>query len=341
MAAISMSGNLGGNGGISNNLSNSLSALGTASTMSNCATPNMVAVSAANYMRNVNMQMPPSTAAYVQSMSNSGSYVGVPVGMPVATVIQHHPAMPQQGAGATQRLTHVSVSMPAAAAAACVTASSPAPNFYIQTPGPAHTPVPTPTPQPPQQTNTSCSLAKLQQLTNGIMDLVPSPSPCNTMTPPPNLTPPPPINMTPPPPIQRNLTPPIPSLQPQVSLAPNPHYYKSYNRGRQMQRSPNITINHNIMASYQTLNGYRMQQGPATAAVINTAGYITNTGFINQGQLPTAAVPMGMMNVNVHPQTQYQEAGIQPPRPQNAMYTTYSVYNSGLAPQALNGIMRR
>lgn len=299
------------------------------SMVSNCSAQNMVAVSA-NYMRNVNVQMPPNTSAYVQSMSNNTSYVSVPVGMPVATVIQHHP-ISHQNSGATQRLTHVSTPV-----SACSGAPSPAPNFYIQT-GPSHTPVPT----PQQQTNTSCSLAKLQQLTNGIMDLVPSPSACNTMTPPPNLTPPPPVNMTPPPSIQRNLTPPISSLQSQVALASNPHYYKSFNRARHIQRSPNITINHNIMASYPALNGYRMQQGPTTA-VLNTASYITNTGFINQGQLPTAtAVQMGMMNVNMHPDSQYQDGGIQPQRPQNAMYTAYSVYNGGIPPQALNSIMRR
>ncbi|GAB6028554.1 Histone acetyltransferase kat6b, variant 2 [Chamberlinius hualienensis] len=303
------------------------------SMVSNCATPNMVAVST-NYMRNVNVQMPPNTSAYVQSVSNNASYVSVPVGMPVTAVIQHHP-ITHQNSGATQRLTHVSTPV----SGACSGAPSPAPNFFIQTAGPPHTPVPTPQ---PQQTNTSCSLAKLQQLTNGIMDLVPSPSGCNTMTPPPNLTSPPPVNMTPPPSIQRNLTPPISSLQSQVALSSNPHYYKTFNRSRQVQRSPNITINHNIMASYPAINGYRMQQGPTTA-VLNTASYITNTaGFINQGQIPAAAaVQMGMMNVNMHPDTQYQDGGIQSQRPQNAMYTAYSVYNGGIPPQALNSIMRR
>lgn len=323
-------GSLGGLGG-SGNLGILNSPL-PPSMVSNCASPNMVAVSA-NYMRNVNVQMPPNTSAYVQSVSNNTSYVSVPVGMPMAAVIQHHP-ITHQNSGATQRLTHVSTPV-----SACSGAPSPAPNFYIQTAGPPHTPVPTP--QPPQQTNTSCSLAKLQQLTNGIMDLVPSPSGCNTMTPPPNLTPPPPVNMTPPPSIQRNLTPPISSLQSslqsQVALSSNSHYYKSFNRSRQVQRSPNITINHNLMAGYPTINGYRMQQGPATA-VLNTASYITNTGFINQGQLPAAAVQMGMMNVNMHPETQYQDSGIQSQRPQNTMYAAYAC---GIPPQALNSIMRR
>ncbi|XP_019644687.1 PREDICTED: histone acetyltransferase KAT6B-like isoform X2 [Branchiostoma belcheri] len=65
-------------------------------------------------------------------------------------------------------------------------------------------------------TSTSFSLAKLQQLTNGIMDesqlRMPSPGSLHNqpgMTPPPNLTPPPPLAMTPPSPVQRNMTPPV------------------------------------------------------------------------------------------------------------------------------------
>uniref|UniRef100_T1ITF4 histone acetyltransferase n=1 Tax=Strigamia maritima TaxID=126957 RepID=T1ITF4_STRMM len=311
----------------------------------NCQ-PNMVAVAGGNFVSGVNVQVPVSSATYVQAMSApAGSYVSVPVGMSVAAVLQQHAhasALQQQGHGSTQRLTHVTLPMPASCAAV-----SPVSNFFIQSPRPNQTPTPTPpsvhlTHPHPRTNSTSCSLAKLQQLTNDIMDLVPSPAtPCNTITPPPNLTPPPPVNMTPPPSIQRNMTPPIPSLQPQISI-PNAHLYKHFNRMRPIQRNPNVTINQNLMSGYQTINGFRMQpQGAPTATVLNTS-YITNTGFMNQ-QIPT--MQMGMvnmnMNMNMHPQPQYQEQAIQPARPQNAMYATYGYINGSLQPHTLNGVMRR
>ncbi|GFQ65053.1 uncharacterized protein TNCT_233601 [Trichonephila clavata] len=209
---------------------------------------------------------------------------------------------------------------------------------YTYTP----TPTPTPTPNTPSQIGTSCSLAKLQQLTNGIMDIVPNP-PCNTMTPPPNMTPPSPqVNMTPPPQMQRSLTPAMANLQPQLPMQSSSHNYNKYHfHHRQMQRNPNVALSPNLVASYQTINGvgYRIQQAPS-AAMLNT-GYITNAGFINQAQLPPSAVQMGMVNVNMHGQTPYQET-LQPSRPQNAMYTTYSYHISGnLQPQSLNSVMRR
>ncbi|XP_067140041.1 histone acetyltransferase KAT6B-like isoform X3 [Centruroides vittatus] len=301
------------------------------------------------------------------------------VGVPVATMIQSQPAGPTFAAtqvhdhhhhhhqqlqqtpqhlamashsaasmtGAMQRLTHI-VNLPGSAGSSCPVTSSVPTTFHIQSPSYTYTPTPTPTPNPPSsQVSTSCSLAKLQQLTNGIMDIVPTSVTCNTMTPPPNLTPPSPqINITPPPQIPRAIAPALAHLQPQVSLSSNhPHNYNKYSHrySRQVQRNPNVALNPNLVAaaSYQTLNGmgYRVQQAaPPGAAMLNTAGYITNTGFINQAQLPAAAVQMGMVNVNMHPQAQYQETV----RPQNAMYTTYSYHiNSGLTPQALNSVMRR
>lgn len=301
------------------------------------------------------------------------------VGVPVATMIQSQPAGPTFAAtqvhdhhhhhhqqlqqtpqhlamaghsaasmtGAMQRLTHI-VNLPGSTGSSCPVTSSVPTTFHIQSPSYTYTPTPTPTPNPPSsQVSTSCSLAKLQQLTNGIMDIVPTSVTCNTMTPPPNLTPPSPqINITPPPQIPRAIAPALAHLQPQVSLSSNhPHNYNKYSHrySRQVQRNPNVALNPNLVAaaSYQTLNGmgYRVQQtAPPGAAMLNTAGYITNTGFINQAQLPAAAVQMGMVNVNMHPQAQYQETV----RPQNAMYTTYSYHiNSGLTPQALNSVMRR
>ena len=210
------------------------------------------------------------------------------------------------------------------------------------------------------QNNTSCSLAKLQQLTNGIMDIVPE----NTMTPPPNLTPPP-VNMTPPPPsMQRNVTPPI--LQPQVSSAGGAMHAYAQKQYRRMQaaaqgKSPNVTVNpnkmpftpnvtiqpgSNVITGYTNLmNGYRMAQQPIMNMNMNSAGYITNAaaaGFMNQPQ-----IPMGMMNMNMnmHPQASANfPQNMQPAQANNAVYTTYGY---GLTPQAfnmnmnMNGMMRR
>lgn len=196
--------------------------------------------------------------------------------------------------------------------------------------------------------NTSCSIQKLQQLTNGIMDIVPQGPPINTMTPPPNLTPPP--TMTPPPGSQRNLTPPMSNLQSQVSMTQgmNPaQYYKSYQRRHaQMQRSPNVTIGPNIMSGYNTYS-YRLQQQAAAAtpaAVINHgAAYIaTNPGFINQSQVPFQMVNMNM-NMNLPGQLSSQMQGqqmnyqvqdaaqMQPPRAQNSMNTA-AMYTYGYIP---------
>lgn len=317
------------------------------------------------YMNAVNMSVPCSNAT-AGGGPVAGSYM---VGVPVATVIQpqsaaafaaasmqNHHTLQQSSqnfsvanhptgtiSGAMQRLTHVGVS-PSIAPNTCPV-SSVTPNFHIQSPSYTYTPTPTPTPNTPSQIGTSCSLAKLQQLTNGIMDIVPNP-PCNTMTPPPNMTPPSPqVNMTPPPQMQRSLTPAMTSLQPQIPMQSGSHSYSKYHfhHHRQMQRNANVALSPNLVASYQTINGvgYRIQQAPSTAAMLNT-GYITNASFINQAQLPpSAAVQMGMVNVNMHGQTPYQET-LQTNRPQNAMYATYSYHiSSNLQPQSLNSVMRR
>lgn len=189
----------------------------------------------------------------------------------------------------------------------------------------------------PYQTNaSSCSLAKLQQLTNGIniMEILPE----NTMTPPPNLTPPP--NMTPPPAVLRNIaTPPIPNLQPQISLA---QQYKSYQRRQNaamrkspsvnagMTFTPNVTIQpgSNVITRCNVLNGYRMQQ-----PMLNH-GYIPNAGFMNQQQFS----PMQMSVVH---QANFQQQ-MQPAQPNNAVYT-YGYINGGLSTHTLNmnNMMRR
>lgn len=250
-------------------------------------------------------------------------------------------------------------------------------NFYIQA-NPhvhSHTPGPAPAPSPAQQSNagqtapanSSCSLAKLQQLTNGL-DMIP-PTSCNTMTPPPavmTLTPPPHATMTPPPSHQmiqnqsvRNLTPPSaipPNLQQQV-LGYHHKYYQTnmnvnqlsgtvtppigQNLGRPGRNSSNVAMQHMQTASSRVspnvtlnpnvmynMNSYRMAPQQAPSAV---TGYIANTaaGFINN------QLPMQMMNMA---QAQYQDpAALQRAASQNTMYTAYI---NGIM-QPLNGTMRR
>ncbi|XP_018321761.1 histone acetyltransferase KAT6B isoform X1 [Agrilus planipennis] len=335
-------------------------------------------------------QMTVSSQAF--TAQGPSTYVSMPAAM--TTVIQHRMSAQQNTVGPLGGLSAAATlsghqKLSSSPSCAVTTAG----NFYVQpnthvhshTPGPA--PAPT-TPAPTVQTNTSqntsgnssCSLAKLQQLTNGL-DMMP-PSSCNTMTPPPSamtLTPSPThhshANMTPPPSHQmiqnqsvRNLaTPPsaIPTnLQPQV-LGYHPKYYQAnmnvnqlggtvtppigQNLGRSgrnssnvavqhMQSSssrvsPNVTLNPNIMAQYNSLNGYRMAAQQTPGAV---TGYITNTGFINN----TTQIPMQMGVMNMA-QTQYQDpAAIQRAAQQNTMYTTYGYINGSLM-QPLNGTMRR
>lgn len=270
---------------------------------------------------------PQSNYSLVPQMQ-TGTYVGVPM----ATVIQHR-MTPGSQPSPNQRVgSSPSCSVPAST------------NFYIQNIQPtmhphAHTTTPSPTtcagvPQTTQSATPSCSLAKLQQLTNGL-DMIP-PGHCA------NMTPPPPMNLTPPPSSHPTMTPP-PSTH-QMLQQPNlaSYHAKFYpsnmtptSSGRSTSRSasiqmpptttsratPNVTLNPNLMASYQ-FNGYRMpgQQSPATVT-----SYITNTGFLNQSQIP---VQMGVMN-----QYTQDPAALQ----QNTMYATYGYINSNL----INSTLRR
>ncbi|XP_044253768.1 histone acetyltransferase KAT6A isoform X1 [Tribolium madens] len=310
------------------------------------------------------------------SVINSGNYIPVAVStqgfpaqgtstyvsVPMTTVIQHRMSAQQ---------THQKL---APSPSCAVTTGT---NFYIQTnPHPhAHTPTPAPTPVPTstlqgpaQPGQSSCSLAKLQQLTNGL-EMMP-PNSCSTMTPPPSamtLSPPPThhphATMTPPPTHQmiqnqtvRNLAPSPSGIQPQV-LSYHKYYQPNMNVnqlggavtppiGQNLGRSRNSTnvqhmqstssrVSPNVAAlnpMYNSLNGYRMaaQQGPGPVT-----GYITNTaaGFINNAQIP---MQMGVMNMA---QTQYQDPAAIQRAQQNTMYT-YGYINSGLM-QPLNGTMRR
>lgn len=224
--------------------------------------------------------------------------------------------------GSMQRLSHIS--MPITTSSCAVT------SFQIQSPQYSYTNATT-----AQGQNTSCSLAKLQQLTNGIVEI--TPNQYSSMTPPPSYNSPThQSNLTPPPTSQRSIA---PMIQPQPPISSNQVHaaYTNYNRyhPRAVQRTSNIAISPNIIG-YQTVNGvsYSMQQAPlrAGATLLNTTPYMTNTGFMNQA---SPSMPMGV--VNIHSQGQYQD-GLQQVRPQSPMYA-YSYHLSGnLPPQAL---MRR
>jgi len=246
----------------------------------------------------------------------------------------------------------------------CTTAT----NFYIQTnamPPHSHTPAPTPLSASSggHQTTNSCSLAKLQQLTNGL-----------EMIPP---TPPPAMNLTPPPPIPHTMTPPQTSRQlptpPQVPLSYAKNYYnvntvspgtpgpssRSTSRSSanaanmasltqpypseslyrqtldpsgtcpQMQSaasrvSPNVALNTNLMAAAQY--GYRVAQ-PATG-YMNQAAQLG--GFMNQA----SQLPVGVVNMPApYPQDPHQQNPA-------AVYTTYHGYINGSLMQPLNSTMR-
>ena len=199
-----------------------------------------------------------------------------------------------------------------------------------------------------QHNNSSCSLTKLQQLTNvvggpvgghGVMELA-NENAINTMTPPPQHMSPPPLNsITNEHNIQaaqrNNMTP--PAMGQQTSA------YKGYNRRSQHKNSnvslsanmaftPNVAIQPgtNMLTSYDVLNGYHRMQQPIMGQP-SAAGYM-NHGFINQAQIP---MQMGMM----HPQAQQHiQQQMSQQRPQNAMYT----YGYAMpAAQHFNGVMRR
>ncbi|GBM50808.1 Histone acetyltransferase KAT6A [Araneus ventricosus] len=282
-----------------------------------------------NYLNTVNLGMSSATPG---SNPIGGSYM---VGVPITSVIQpqssvsHQQPANQASHGSMQRLSHIS--MPITTSSCAVSSQT----FHLQTPSYSYSNA------TPNQ-STSCSLAKLQQLTNGIVEISP-----NQIAGYPSMTPPPSYNspthqsnLTPPPQMQRPIAPVLPNIQPQPPLSSNQvHGYANYNRYHPrpaVQRTSNIAISPNLVTSYQTLNGvgYRMPQAAplgGSTTLLNT-GYITNAGFINS---PSPAMPMGV--VNMHPQGQYQDA-IQQVRPQSTMYAYSYHINGGLPPQAL---MRR
>ncbi|KAJ8935110.1 hypothetical protein NQ314_013006 [Rhamnusium bicolor] len=298
------------------------------------------------------------------------------VNVPMTTVIQHRMSAQQSGVSPLSTLgtSHQKL----APSPSCAVTSGT--NFYIQanphthshTPGPTSTPTPTQQANPGQTAsgNASCSLAKLQQLTNGL-DMIP-PTSCNTMTPPPTamtLTPPPThhphATMTPPPSHQmiqnqtvRNLTPPSaipPNLQQQV-LGYHKYYQTNMNvnqlsgtvtppigqnLGRSGRNSTNVSAMQHMQTSTSrvspnvTLNPnvmYNMNSYRMAPQQTPGAvtGYITNTA----AGFINNQIPMQMMNMA---QTQYQDPAALQRAQQNTMYTAYI---NGIM-QPLNGAMRR
>ncbi|CAG0885895.1 unnamed protein product [Darwinula stevensoni] len=201
-----------------------------------------------------------------------------------------------------------------------------------------------PTPATTTHSGSSCSLAKLQQLANGIMEMGASGMPHHhhhhqNMTPPPNLTPPP---------IHHNMTPPpmIPPHHRAPHIAANPtaltNYYKQtyspHGRSQCIQRPPNVTINPNLMAfnHQQAFNGYRMGHAQQNPMSLNH-GYTSFMNMNPQAQMINVHPSM----INMHPQAaQYQDPNLhhQSSRGQNM----YASYGYGLMPQLnMNSSMRR
>lgn len=131
------------------------------------------------------------------------------VNVPMTSVIQHH-RMNQQGIDIPD-ISSSHQKLQATSPACAVTTS----NFFIQSAqAHSHTPAPSPVPQSNTQTsgNSSCSLAKLQQLTNDL-DMIP-PAVCNAMAP--TMTPPPA------PPSAMTLTPPPSAVSHHATMTPPP-----------------------------------------------------------------------------------------------------------------------
>ncbi|KAK3090335.1 hypothetical protein FSP39_011013 [Pinctada imbricata] len=211
-----------------------------------------------------------------------------------------------------------------------------------------------------QQANASCSLAKLQQLTNGL-DIMPE----NQMTPPPTMTPPPPHMSSASPSMIRNMaTPPVTNLQSHSQNMPGSSLQQPYKYQRQRssstRKSPNVTVNpnmpftpnvtirpgSNIMMSCNNLpvpDLYRVQQSSSLHH-----GYI-NHGFINRfgqtSQLPMQMFPNMNMNMNMNMNSAAQQH-FQPhmQSPQSSNMYTYGYINGGLGSlnnMNVNGVMKR
>jgi len=224
----------------------------------------------------------------------------------------------------------------------------------------------TPHPQNSRQTtggfdnrqNNSCSLAKLQQMANGMMEMMPGDG--QQMTPPP-LTPPPSVSsMATPTSMMRGMQTPNP-MQQQQQQQQQQQYQRQYQRpksssskqkssnvnqsvGQNLSLSPNVAIQPNNMIATRNyiMESYRMQTQP----MINTSYITANPGFINPLRQPNLPMqvslnslnmnamnamnpmpPMNAMNMNMN--QQHFQQHMQNAQPNN-VYTTYGYINGGL-----------
>lgn len=291
-------------------------------------------------------QMGSSNANYAQAQSpNYGS------GQPTGVIAQHrsmantHPNMPIQNSLASpqQRL--------GPSPSSCAVSSSANNNYYAHGPQTSHTPGPIPTPTPsatptPQMDQQSAicqqqnqhnmgnvsSLTKLQQLAS--LDNNPQQI-CNTppsavLTPPPH----PHVSMSPAPHLMNQnrsiSTPPQSSAPFQYKLYGNMNVPPSIgqNTGRNARTPAPPSVQHihqsagppsraspNVAAISMVPYGYRMSGQ-------QTSGYITNTGFINNGagQIPVM-------------QSQYQDPNaIQRGQPSSMYYNPYALSSLNSTP---------
>ncbi|XP_052262827.1 histone acetyltransferase KAT6A-like isoform X2 [Dreissena polymorpha] len=222
----------------------------------------------------------------------------------------------------------------------------------------------------------SCSLAKLQQMTNGIMDIIPE---NQQMTPPPQLTPPPSVSsMSTPTSMMRAMQTPNPVQQTMQQQQQQQQYQQqrqyqqssrqkssssskqkntnvnigsNINMGPNVPFSPNVAIqpNTNMLPRYNIMDPYRMQQ-----PMLNTSYITANPSFINQLRQPNLPMQMSlqmnmnpinsinsintMNHMNMNPQQHFQQQAFQPPQSNNVY--TYGYINGGLQ-NPLNMNMRR
>ncbi len=273
----------------------------------------------------------------------------------MSTLMNHYPPhMPPHMPVGTQRLTHPSQN-------SC-----------------AHSPMGGVGPPPPPRMvganfrpqNSSCSLAKLQQLTNGIEGMPQEMMPHN-MTPPPNQTPPPLNPMTPPPPppsmqreLSRNMTPPnMPpnALQGQLGMpsvgGPGNPYNKPYSRSggggggggsrgvsssssaaTSLQKSPNVTVTPNmtytpnvtLQPGTNVITGYNMMNLNWNRVPQQMQYIAANPGFSIQPQPPQMANMMGMNMMNMHPHAQPPNFQQQMPSAAAQPNNVYTTYGYNL-----------
>ena len=281
------------------------------------------------------MGQPPTAHPYL-AMAGVGSYGAAPsAGSPADQRLPHgvlNQHVMQQSSSASTHQSHSpnpSNTLQRSNSSACAVSGAPG-IFQMGSPSPTGPGTPnsgsntthTPNASPSAQSHSpsgSCSqqqaamaagsLHELQRMTNGLPTDVPV---CANMSVPPQNAP------------YMNTT-------SRISTPPSQHkqsYSHGHSRSRQSnQRPPNVTLNHSLMGyPGMNMNGYpQMGHHP---------GYLTNSGFINQSQIP--GMNMNMMHSQANFNDGSGRGGV--PSAQNPMYT-YPYINSLMGP--LNGSMGR